>query len=90
MSFQNLVRLSQIKKNPCLIMPMQPMSTKCQKKGKKITITTDNMMIGYDIWVRFTMEHFPFRQSMNLTTSYFCWRHSGVRIDKNTALFRNR
>jgi hypothetical protein len=39
MSFQNLVRLSQIKKNPCLIMPM---STKCQKKIelllKKMTI----------------------------------------------------
>jgi hypothetical protein len=39
MSFQNLVRLSQIKKIPCLIMPM---STKCQKKIelllKKMTI----------------------------------------------------
>jgi hypothetical protein len=35
MSFQNLVRLSQIKKFPCLIMPM---STKCQKNEKKMTI----------------------------------------------------
>jgi hypothetical protein len=34
MSFQNLVRLSQIKKNPCLIMIM---STKCQKNEKKMT-----------------------------------------------------
>jgi hypothetical protein len=33
------------------------------------------MMIGYDIWVRFTMEHCPLRQSMNLTTSYFCSGH---------------
>jgi hypothetical protein len=32
MSFKNLVRLSQIKKNPCLIMPT---STKCQKKREK-------------------------------------------------------
>jgi hypothetical protein len=31
MSFQNLVRLSQIKKIPCLIMTM---STKCQKMRK--------------------------------------------------------
>jgi hypothetical protein len=38
MSFQNLVRLSQIKKNPDLIMPMQPISTKCQKKGKKLQL----------------------------------------------------
>jgi hypothetical protein len=29
------------------------------------------MMIGYDIWDRFTMEHFPLSQSMNLTTSFF-------------------
>jgi hypothetical protein len=26
-------------------------------------------MIGYDIYDRFTMEHFPLRQSMILTTS---------------------
>ncbi|KAH0818848.1 hypothetical protein GEV33_003943 [Tenebrio molitor] len=29
------------------------------------------MMIGYDIWDRFTMEHFPLSQSMNLTPSFF-------------------
>jgi hypothetical protein len=34
MSFLNLVRLSQIKKIPCLIMTM---STKCQKYEKKVT-----------------------------------------------------
>jgi hypothetical protein len=30
------------------------------------------MMIGYDIYDRFTMEHFPLHQSMILTTS-FCF-----------------
>jgi hypothetical protein len=29
------------------------------------------MMIGYYIWDRFTMEHFPLSQSMNLTPSFF-------------------
>jgi hypothetical protein len=29
------------------------------------------MMIGYDIYDRFTMEHFPLRQSIILTTSFF-------------------
>jgi hypothetical protein len=29
------------------------------------------MMIGYDIYDRFTMEHFPFCQSMILTTRFF-------------------
>jgi hypothetical protein len=28
-------------------------------------------MIGYDIYDRFTMEDFSFRQSMILTTSFF-------------------
>jgi hypothetical protein len=32
------------------------------------------MMIGYDIYDRFTMEHFALRQSMILTTSFFCSR----------------
>jgi hypothetical protein len=32
------------------------------------------IMIGYDIYDRFTMEHFPLRQSMILTTSFFCSR----------------
>jgi hypothetical protein len=29
------------------------------------------MMIGYDIYDRFTMEHFPLCQIMILTTSFF-------------------
>jgi hypothetical protein len=29
------------------------------------------MMIGYDIYDRFTLEHFPLRQNMILTTSFF-------------------
>jgi hypothetical protein len=29
------------------------------------------MMIGHDIYDRFTMEHFPLRQSMISTTSFF-------------------
>jgi hypothetical protein len=32
------------------------------------------MMIGYDIYDRFTVEHFPLRQSMILTLSFFCSR----------------
>jgi hypothetical protein len=28
-------------------------------------------MIGNDIYDRFTMEHFPLRQNMILTTSFF-------------------
>jgi hypothetical protein len=34
------------------------------------------MMIGYDIYDRFTIEHFPLRQSMILTTSFFFARDS--------------
>jgi hypothetical protein len=34
------------------------------------------MMIGYDIYDRFTMEHFPLRQSIILTTSFFFARDS--------------
>jgi hypothetical protein len=33
------------------------------------------MMIGYDIYDRFTMKHFPLCQIMILTTSFFA-RHS--------------
>jgi hypothetical protein len=29
------------------------------------------MIIGYDIYDRFTMEHFPLRQSMVLRNSFF-------------------
>jgi hypothetical protein len=32
------------------------------------------MIIGYDIYDRFTMEHFLLCQSMILTTSFFCLR----------------
>jgi hypothetical protein len=60
MSFQNFVRLSKIKKIPCLIMSR---STKCQLMSY--------MMIGYDIYDCFTLEHFPFRQSMILTSFFF-------------------
>jgi hypothetical protein len=56
MSFQNLVRLSQIKKCPCLIMSL---STKCQKMRNKCQLMSHNMMRGYNICDRFTMEHFP-------------------------------
>jgi hypothetical protein len=38
------------------------MSTKCQKNEEKMTIKPFNMMIGYDVYDRFTMEHFPLRQ----------------------------
>jgi hypothetical protein len=63
MSFQNLVRLSQIKKkNPCLIMP------KVSKKMRtKLQLMSYDMMIGYDIYDCFTMEHFRLRQRMTLT-----------------------
>jgi hypothetical protein len=38
-----------------------------------------NMMIGYDIYDRFTLEHFPLRQNMILTTSFFFARDSTKR-----------
>jgi hypothetical protein len=68
MSIQSLVRWSQIKKNPRLIMPM---SKKYQNMKKKLQSMSYNMMIGYDIYDRFTMEYFPLRQSMILTTNFF-------------------
>jgi hypothetical protein len=33
-----------------------------------------NMMIGYDIYDCFTMEHFPLHQRMTLTTKIYCSR----------------
>jgi hypothetical protein len=33
-----------------------------------------NMMIGYDIYDCFTMEHFRLRQRMTLTTKIYCSR----------------
>jgi hypothetical protein len=48
-----------------------PMSTKCQKKRKKLQLVKYYMIIGYDIYDSFTVEHFPLRQSMILMTSFF-------------------
>jgi hypothetical protein len=63
MSFQNLVvRLSQMKKISL------PDSAHINKVSKKLInqcqLMSYNMMIGYDIYDRFAMEHFPLRQSM--------------------------
>jgi hypothetical protein len=33
-----------------------------------------NVMIGYDIYDSFTMEHFQLRQRMTLTTKIYCSR----------------
>jgi hypothetical protein len=74
MSFQNLVRLSQMKKKcPCLIMPMSKSVKKIELLLKKLQLMSYNMMIGYEynICDHFTMEHFRLRQSMILTTSFF-------------------
>jgi hypothetical protein len=62
MSIQNLVRLSQIKK---FSLPDYARVNKLSKNEQKMTY---NMMIGYDIYDRFTMEHFPVRQRMTLMT----------------------
>jgi hypothetical protein len=43
------------------------MSKKCISQCQLMSY---NMMIGYDIYDRFTMEHFPLRQSMTLKTSF--------------------
>jgi hypothetical protein len=40
------------------------------------------MMIGYDIYDRFTMEHFPFCQSMILTTRFFLLATVGILCNK--------
>jgi hypothetical protein len=46
-----------------------------KKVSKKIRKKNDNdMMIGYNIYDRFTVEHFPLLQSIILTTSFFCSR----------------
>jgi hypothetical protein len=34
-------------------------------------LMSHNMMIGYNIYDRFTVEHFPLCQRMILTTSFF-------------------
>jgi hypothetical protein len=52
-----------------------PMSTKYQKKKRE---KNDNYChtIGYDIYDRFTVEYFPLRQSIILTTIFFFPRDS--------------
>jgi hypothetical protein len=50
-----------------------PTSTKRQKIEKKMTMSY-NMMIGYDVYDCFTMEHFRLRQRMTLTTKIYCSR----------------
>jgi hypothetical protein len=60
MSFQNLVRLSQIKKNS---LPDYAHVNKVSKNEKKMTI---NVIQHDDIYDRFTMEHFLLCQSMIL------------------------
>jgi hypothetical protein len=39
-----------------------------------ISVIQDDDKLSYDIYDRFTVEHFPLRQSMILTTSFFCSR----------------
>jgi hypothetical protein len=53
MSCQNLVRLSQIKKYSLADY------AHVNKLPKKRQLILYNMMIGYDIYDRFTMEHVP-------------------------------
>jgi hypothetical protein len=48
-----------------------PMSTKCQENEKKMTIIVIEHDARFNIYDRFTMEHFPLCQSMILTTSFF-------------------
>jgi hypothetical protein len=60
MSFQNLVRLSQIKK---ISLPDYAHVNKVSKNEKKMTI---NVIQHDDIYDRFTMEHFLLCQSMIL------------------------
>jgi hypothetical protein len=41
---------------------------------KKWQLMSYNMMIGYDIYDCFTMEHFRMRQRMTFTTKIYCSR----------------
>jgi hypothetical protein len=68
MSFQNLVRLSQMKKKS---LSDYAHVNKVSKKRKKPRFMSYNIMIGCDLYDRFTMEHFPLYESMILTTSFF-------------------
>jgi hypothetical protein len=51
------------------------------------------MMIGYDIFDRFTMEHFPLCQNIILTASFFLLATVRIslyiRMKKNTIKIRN-
>jgi hypothetical protein len=51
------------------------------------------MMIGYDIYDRFTMEHFPLCQNIILTASFFLLAtvriYLYIRMKKNTIKIRN-
>jgi hypothetical protein len=53
-----------------------PMSTKCQENEKKMTIIVIEHDARFNIYDRFTMEHFPLCQSVILTTSFFFARDS--------------
>jgi hypothetical protein len=50
---------------------------------KKCQLMSYDMMTGYDIYDRFTMEHFPLRQNMILTTSFFFARDSTIGNTEN-------
>jgi hypothetical protein len=56
MSFQNLVRLLHIFLKKSL--PDYAHVNSVKKMGKKLQLMSYNIMIGYDIYVCFTMEHF--------------------------------
>jgi hypothetical protein len=53
------------------------------------------MMLGYDIYDCFTMEHFRLRQRMTLTTKIYCsrlysnelWKFSALMPPKNPSHF---
>jgi hypothetical protein len=45
-----------------------------------------NMMIGHDIYDRFTIEHFPLRQSMILTTSFFLLATAPMFLGKKKSM----
>jgi hypothetical protein len=44
------------------------------------------MMIGYDIYDRLTMEHFPLCQSMILTTNFF-FIHDSIYLGVTEIIF---
>jgi hypothetical protein len=51
-----------------------------------------NMMIGYEIYDRFTMEHFTLRQRMTLTTKIYCSLPCGIffKRDQDQELFNSK